>query len=183
MRACIFLLLCSCTVVTEVGVTGLGAEKLLVHTRNLHTLNAKHLSVKAQVTTRETSLTALDHAFGPVFLDAEDGWMLGLEYSARLRLKLHPRAHPYLITTHSAGYTEGWQGSDVRYTFGTGLGAGVQFNLRPELSLTVDYRWLHISNGKSVQGDRFRQVFGLKKAEENHGYQSGGVFIGVVYTF
>ena len=150
------------------------------HLKDENSLQAAHLSARIEGTTMENAHIAIDMGLGPEFLS---GWALGITHLTRIRYKMHPRFHPYLVSTNGVLYTEGWPGSDVSYTFTTAFGAGAQFNLRPELSLTLDYRVFHHSNGMTFHGDRFRQLFGLSKPSKNEGYQSGALFLGVLYEF
>lgn len=179
-------LLSSCTsfrIHAEMGYlhSTLGGERW-IKTENVNPLHAVVLAAHIE-SSIENETIALDQGIGPMIASGKDGWALGVETTTRLRWKATRMVHPYLLSTNGVAYSEGFKGSDVRYTFSTGLGAGVQWNLSRRTAVLSDVRWFHYSNGRSFHGDRTRQFFGLRKATKNQGYQGLGVFVGFSYKF
>ncbi len=170
----------------ETGVShpALGLRHEIRNTNDLHTLEAFHGALRVETTLIDGEYAALDGGIGPsVLTEPGEGWAIGGEVALRGRFKASRLIHPYVITTIGAAYAEGWSGSDVNYTFSNSLGAGLQFNVKDGVALTVDYRWFHHSNGKSFYSDESRSALGLKSTKKNEGYQNGAIFVGLVYDF
>jgi len=168
---------------TDMGIANpwMGGERWI--RPETHPLRVVQGTVHVETTVVETGLFAVDNGVGPMVLGGDQGWIVGAENLTRLRIKVHPRVHPYLVSKNGAGYVQGWRGSDVQYTFTTSIGVGVQFNLRPRLSVTVDLSWYHHSNGMSFHGDKTRQFFGLAEATRDEGYQNLMATVGAVWRF
>ena len=134
-----------------------------------------HIAARMEKTYQETPPIAWDQGIGPAIMP---GYAAGVEHVLRLRYKLHPRVHPYLITTNAAL----WSLSE-EYIYTNTIGTGLQFNLRPELSITADYRLMHQTIGKTFHSDRFRAAMGLTKSTKPRDYQNSAFFMGLIYTF
>lgn len=134
-----------------------------------------HIAARIEKTFQDTPHTAMDHGIGPAIIP---GWGVGIEHLIRLRYKLHPRVHPYLVVVNGAL----WSLSED-YIYTNSIGAGAQFNLRPELSITADYRLMHQITGKTFHSDKFRAAMGLTKSTKPRDYQNSAFFMGLIYTF
>jgi len=183
----LLLLLTGCSefrIHADLGIANpwMGGERWF-KSRNVNPLRVIQSGLHLESTLVDTKYFALDSGAGPMILGGDQGWVLGVESLTRLRFKAHPRVHPYIISRNGVGYAEGWKGSNVPYTFTTGLGVGALIGLRPRLAMTVDLSWKHISNGMTVHSDKTRQFFGLVKATRNQGYQNLGLSVGLIWSF
>ena len=179
--ALLLLLLSSCSVVVETGTIN---QAFGLQVKDTRRLNAQTLSIRPTIDLIDTRFVTLDGGIGPTLITSPmNAWGAGVEQHLRLRYKMTPIIEPYLINVNGILYTQGLGGTDVWYGFFTAFGAGAQINLSERLSVTVDYRWHHISNGMTFHSDNFRQFFGLEKPSKNEGHEDGGVFAGVVWRF
>ena len=182
----LILLLTSCASLhTELGISdpALGMRDSIRRTNSLEPLQAIHVASRAEQCVIQTDYASVDLGLGPSYVQNHDSWALGAEASLRIRWSQHPTFQPYVLATQGFMYAEGWEGSDVNYTFNTSFGVGAQFNLSERWAVTADYRWLHLSNGKSFHSDQTRDIFGLKNPDQNSGQQNGALLVGLLYHF
>ena len=182
------LLLSSCSsyrVVVETGVADpiLGAQYFVRDVKGINPLQASASALRVETTLYETKHFAVDQGIGPEFVGGHQGTIVGVQQATRIRWKLTHAIHPYIMNTNGMGYAQGWRDSDVSYMYTTSFGIGTQFNIRPRLCIGVDYRWIHASNGMTMHSDKFRQFFHLRHPQKNLGYQNGGIFASLIFSF
>lgn len=148
-------------------------------------LSAVHTSIQLEGRV-ENEHIAVTLGAGPSITTPIDGRssLFGAEVSNRIQWKATRYIQPYFYHAHGVHYHDGhWQGSDVRYEFSTRFSLGLAFPVSERAEFTVDYGWMHFSNGMTFHGDKTRQLFGLPKATENLGFEAGAVFVGFNFSF
>jgi len=179
------LFLSSCSAVQiEGGFASpeLGGQSFIKDTENLHHLHGGMGAVHA-IKEFDIGPVGVDIGLGPMFWGSHQGTVYGGEGMARIRFKVSDFFQPYIVGTAGMGFASGWEGSDVDYSYTSGLGFGGLLKVKEGVSLTADWRWSHHSNGMTFLSDSWRDFIGQTKATRNDGYQNGAVFVGIQVDF